>query len=91
MRSIQTAGMNFKANLRTPVRLATTMDAVSIHAAACIGLTAENEKANDFKKGKTRMTNQNENAAVSDVTARMRKEASIRSLLNGQRVCVERY
>ena len=34
------------------------------------------------------MKNQNENAAVSDVTARMREEASILSLLNGQSVGV---
>lgn len=34
------------------------------------------------------MENQNENATVSDVTARMREEASILSLLNGQRVGV---
>jgi len=41
-----------------------------------------------LEKGKTRMTNQNENAAVSDVTARMREEANILSLLNGQSVGV---
>ena len=42
-----------------------------------------------LERGKTRMKNQNENAAVSDVTARMRTEASILAGVGYQRVTAE--